>query len=78
MYPSWRFVHGYAPVEAKASLPSLDPSHSQGRKKRRLTSWPNHRKLGDHTYLSWNNAPAGKGPSTGVASGRDLGPQGQA
>ncbi|KAJ4412048.1 alkylphosphocholine resistance protein lem3 [Gnomoniopsis sp. IMI 355080] len=36
------------------------------------------RKLGDHTYLSWNNAPAGKGPTTGVASGRDLGPQGQA
>ncbi|CAN8105983.1 unnamed protein product [Discula destructiva] len=36
------------------------------------------RKLGDHTYLSWNNAPAGKGPSTGMATGRDLGPQGQA
>ncbi|PKS07572.1 hypothetical protein jhhlp_006176 [Lomentospora prolificans] len=34
------------------------------------------RKLGDHTYLSWNNAPStGKatGPSTAVASGRDLG-----
>ncbi|OIW31572.1 Lem3/Cdc50 [Coniochaeta ligniaria NRRL 30616] len=34
------------------------------------------RKLGDHTYLSWNNAPAANKPSgggTGVASGRDLG-----
>ncbi|CAI4215132.1 unnamed protein product [Parascedosporium putredinis] len=34
------------------------------------------RKLGDHTYLSWNNAPStGKqaGPSTATASGRDLG-----
>lgn len=39
------------------------------------------RKLGDHTYLSWNNVPAsaaakGKGkasgPSIGLASGRDL------
>lgn len=35
------------------------------------------RKLGDHTYLSWNNAPGGRqgqaaGPSTGVATGRDL------
>ncbi|KAI1085141.1 Lem3/Cdc50 [Whalleya microplaca] len=41
------------------------------------------RKLGDHTYLSWNNVPAstdakGKGkaasagPSTGMATGRDL------
>ncbi|PSR78691.1 ligand-effect modulator 3 family [Coniella lustricola] len=37
------------------------------------------RKLGDHTYLSWNNAPASKpGASSGMASGRDLGPQGQA
>ncbi|KAF3760501.1 hypothetical protein M406DRAFT_93352 [Cryphonectria parasitica EP155] len=38
------------------------------------------RKLGDHTYLSWNNAPASKsgGPSTAMATGRDLGPQGQA
>ncbi|CEI66944.1 Meiotically up-regulated gene 89 protein [Fusarium venenatum] len=33
------------------------------------------RKLGDHTYLSWNNAPGAKsGPSTAVASGRDLRP----
>ncbi|KAG5989864.1 hypothetical protein E4U52_005160 [Claviceps spartinae] len=33
------------------------------------------RKLGDHTYLSWNNAPASKpGPSTGTASGRDVRP----
>ncbi|CRK41085.1 hypothetical protein BN1723_005025 [Verticillium longisporum] len=42
------------------------------------------RKLGDHTYLSWNNAPASqKGPATGgvlggssgaMASGRDLRP----
>jgi len=36
------------------------------------------RKLGDHTYLSWNNAPAsGKqqqpGSSAAIASGRDLG-----
>lgn len=34
------------------------------------------RKLGDHTYLSWNNAPAPKqsaGPSTGMATGRDIG-----
>ncbi|KAI5462598.1 ligand-effect modulator 3 family [Mariannaea sp. PMI_226] len=33
------------------------------------------RKLGDHTYLSWNNAPTAKsGPSTAVASGRELRP----
>jgi len=32
------------------------------------------RKLGDHTYLSWNN----EGPSTAVASGRDLGAEGRA
>ncbi|KAJ9165318.1 Lem3/Cdc50 [Coniochaeta hoffmannii] len=34
------------------------------------------RKLGDHTYLSWNNVPAGNkqsGGGTAVASGRDLG-----
>jgi hypothetical protein len=35
------------------------------------------RKLGDHTYLSWNNAPAGKqqqaGSSAAMASGRDIG-----
>lgn len=35
------------------------------------------RKLGDHTYLSWNNAPGAatkqSGPSTAIASGRDLG-----
>ncbi|EOO04157.1 putative lem3 cdc50 family protein [Phaeoacremonium minimum UCRPA7] len=39
------------------------------------------RKLGDHTYLSWNNAPAGKqpgGPSGAVATGRDLGRPGEA
>lgn len=34
------------------------------------------RKLGDHTYLSWNNAPASKGPgpSTATASGREARP----
>lgn len=34
------------------------------------------RKLGDHTYLSWNNTPAAKstGPATAVASGRDMRP----
>ncbi|KAL0942517.1 lem3 cdc50 family protein [Colletotrichum truncatum] len=33
------------------------------------------RKLGDHTYLSWNNAPGSKsGPSTAMASGRDARP----
>ncbi|KAJ6786680.1 hypothetical protein PWT90_09726 [Aphanocladium album] len=35
------------------------------------------RKLGDHTYLSWNNTPAAKssgGPSTAVASGREMRP----
>jgi hypothetical protein len=36
------------------------------------------RKLGDHTYLSWNNVPAGtkqpSGPNTAVASGRELRP----
>ncbi|KAH7011842.1 ligand-effect modulator 3 family [Ilyonectria destructans] len=33
------------------------------------------RKLGDHTYLSWNNAPGAKsGPSTATASGRELRP----
>ncbi|KAB5572693.1 CDC50 family protein [Coniochaeta sp. 2T2.1] len=35
------------------------------------------RKLGDHTYLSWNNAPAANkqsgGGGTAIASGRDLG-----
>lgn len=42
------------------------------------------RKLGDHTYLSWNNAPAGKKgaagapPSTAVSSGRDYGGRGEA
>jgi hypothetical protein len=34
------------------------------------------RKLGDHTYLSWNNAPAGNKPQqpppTATASGRAL------
>ncbi|KAG5990345.1 hypothetical protein E4U54_004132 [Claviceps lovelessii] len=34
------------------------------------------RKLGDHTYLSWNNTPAPKpsGPSTAMASGREVRP----
>ncbi|OLN85939.1 Meiotically up-regulated gene 89 protein [Colletotrichum chlorophyti] len=34
------------------------------------------RKLGDHTYLSWNNAPGSKqgGPSTATASGREVRP----
>ncbi|KAH7326262.1 LEM3/CDC50 family protein [Stachybotrys elegans] len=34
------------------------------------------RKLGDHTYLSWNNAPNAKnnGPSTAMASGREARP----
>lgn len=34
------------------------------------------RKLGDHTYLSWNNAPASKGPgpSTAAATGREARP----
>ncbi|KAJ9421994.1 ligand-effect modulator 3 family [Fusarium oxysporum] len=33
------------------------------------------RKLGDHTYLSWNNAPGAKsGPSAAAASGRELRP----
>ncbi|KAK2589522.1 alkylphosphocholine resistance protein lem3 [Conoideocrella luteorostrata] len=34
------------------------------------------RKLGDHTYLSWNNTPASKpsGPSAATASGRDIRP----
>ncbi|POR32704.1 Uncharacterized protein TPAR_07120 [Tolypocladium paradoxum] len=34
------------------------------------------RKLGDHTYLSWNNAPAAKasGPNTAMASGREVRP----
>lgn len=39
------------------------------------------RKLGDHTYLSWNNVPSAKHPagsSTAMASGRDLGPTGGA
>ncbi|KIW57971.1 hypothetical protein PV05_02525 [Exophiala xenobiotica] len=31
------------------------------------------RKLGDHTYLSWNNAD---GPSTAISSGRDMRPGG--
>jgi len=32
------------------------------------------RKLGDHTYLSWNN----EGPNTATATGRDLGGEGRA
>ncbi|PHH70117.1 hypothetical protein CDD82_7334 [Ophiocordyceps australis] len=34
------------------------------------------RKLGDHTYLSWNNAPSTRpaGPSTAMASGREVRP----
>ncbi|PFH57653.1 hypothetical protein XA68_14742 [Ophiocordyceps unilateralis] len=34
------------------------------------------RKLGDHTYLSWNKVPASRpaGPSTAVASGREIRP----
>ncbi|CAM1500656.1 Fc.00g098180.m01.CDS01 [Cosmosporella sp. VM-42] len=32
------------------------------------------RKLGDHTYLSWNNAPGAKSGSTAAASGRELRP----
>ncbi len=38
------------------------------------------RKLGDHTYLSWNNAPAAKstgaagGPAAATASGREMRP----
>ncbi|KAK7744462.1 alkylphosphocholine resistance protein lem3 [Cytospora paraplurivora] len=39
------------------------------------------RKLGDHTYLSWNNVPSAKHPagsSAAMASGRDLGPTGGA
>lgn len=33
------------------------------------------RKLGDHTYLSWNNVPATKpGGSSAVASGREIRP----
>jgi hypothetical protein len=37
-----------------------------------------YRKLGDHTYLSWNNTPAAKssGPAavTAMASGREVRP----
>ncbi|KAK2615454.1 hypothetical protein N8I77_002205 [Diaporthe amygdali] len=39
------------------------------------------RKLGDHTYLSWNNVPSSKHPagsSAAMASGRDLGRSGEA
>ncbi|KAL1846770.1 hypothetical protein VTK73DRAFT_214 [Phialemonium thermophilum] len=40
------------------------------------------RKLGDHTYLSWNNAPGATkqtaGQSSAVATGRDLGRPGEA
>lgn len=32
------------------------------------------RKLGDHTYLSWNNAPASKSTATAAASGREARP----
>lgn len=40
-----------------------------------LTFVKPHRKLGDHTYLSWNNAPASKpGASTAMASGREVRP----
>lgn len=46
-----------------------------------VTNFIKPRKLGDHTYLSWNNAPSsaaakGKskapGPATGMSTGRDL------
>lgn len=37
---------------------------------------PLRRKLGDHTYLSWNNVPTSKqqqqNPSTAMATGRSL------
>lgn len=40
------------------------------------------RKLGDHTYLSWNNAPGATkqpgGSGGAIASGRDLGRPGEA
>ena len=47
-----------------------------------ITNFFKPRKLGDHTYLSWNNAPAsaaakGKGkaaggPATAMSTGRDI------
>lgn len=41
-----------------------------------LSSLISYRKLGDHTYLSWNNVASknAAGPSSGVATGRDLRP----
>lgn len=32
------------------------------------------RKLGDHTYLSWNNVPASKPGNSAMATGRELRP----
>jgi hypothetical protein len=77
MYPPWRRLHRHTHDQAQVlpppllefSIPASQLTHPR-------------RKLGDHTYLSWNNAPAQKGaaggsapanPSTAMSTGRDLG-----
>lgn len=92
LHPARRHLHRDAPDQAEVCplllqqplllsfhqsrpTPHPTPSHSN------LTNIPGHRKLGDHTYLSWNNTPGPKypGPSTAaMASGRDLGRPGEA
>jgi hypothetical protein len=57
---------------------SVPPSSADSLPPRYLFLTPPHRKLGDHTYLSWNNAPPSRqgqqaGSSAAVASGRDIG-----
>lgn len=76
MYPPRRCVRGHSSSEAKVCLSTprdFDERVPSGR------TDSLYRKLGDHTYLSWNNVPSSKHPagsSTAMASGRDLGPTG--
>lgn len=75
--PTWLLaacVSFLAPSSLSPILSSQGLSYPLPSRRHRLTISP-HRKLGDHTYLSWNNAPASnkqQGPSTAMASGRAL------
>lgn len=72
LHPAGRPLHSDPPVEAEVSVPWSPWC-------RPYADLLSSRKLGDHTYLSWNNTPGGKGGqaagSGGVmASGRELRP----
>lgn len=64
-------THLLKPRYARSSRPVLFPKYNVNLK------FQISRKLGDHTYLSWNNAPGATkqpgGQSSAIASGRDLG-----